>query len=94
MSSSNSLALTPLQSLRYSCRLALGKGREFAVTGGPCFPQTLLRRLATEDDDAAAAPQTLLKCFGQSPEDYCVKVLKKVGLPLFSLVIDGIFFPL
>ncbi|XP_075905600.1 Fanconi anemia group C protein isoform X2 [Nelusetta ayraudi] len=39
--------------------------------------RTLLRRLATEDDDATAAPQTLLKCFGESPKDYRVKVLKR-----------------
>lgn len=59
-----------------------------AVTDGLLFPQTLLRRLAMEVDDAAA-PQTLLKCLGQSPEDYCVKVLKKV-LCLCSLVAGGV----
>lgn len=83
------MPLPPPPLFHYRRSLVLAKSQTVVVTDGLLFPQTLLRRLATEDDDAAA-PQTLLKCFGQSPGDYCVNVLKKVFC-LCSFVADGTF---
>lgn len=42
----------------------------------PALPQKVLSQLATEEDDAAA--QALMKHMGVPPEEYHLKVLRKV----------------